>query len=482
MSLPRVKVTVTEDTSNYYTAQIPFIPAVLMKTMSGNVGTREIVRSEQEFIAKFGKGTLNTPSAYAIQLYLRTYSFIYVTRLAGPNAEFGKSTIQATIEAQPVDLIELSTVYKTNLYNGTEFSLVYDSANTKLYMTTVIDSQTISSIKETIDLSSATASELELALNKICNSINSMSLGITATNKFVNKISTDDVPSFVSLLGTIAEGDSGLENITDTIVMSAMELYNEDGLDIDTMAVPEFNSTNVINRGVELAEQNNFMFLATPAGSSYTDIITNASQLPQSNALALYYPNVYYSNFANPIPASIAVLHAYARNDNINKWLSPAGTSRGVLTLTTSLTEQLTDDNMDALYNATISVNPIKYISGYGYCVWGQKTTDVNAAYLDRINISRLTKYTYKEVYDITSSFLFEPISDTTYSAWRLRVGTLLEDLKTNGAISDYRYKMDDENNTDATKAQNKLIGFISIKPIEVAEFIDIELVLTSQV
>ena len=101
---------------------------------------------------------------------------------------------------------------------------------------------------------------------------------------------------------------------------------------------------------------------------------------------------------------------------------------------------------------------------------------------MDRVNIARLVKFVYREVYNISSDYLFEPINDTTFTAWKLRVESLLADIQTNQGISDYSYKMDEENNTEATIAENYLIGQVSIKPTEVAEFIDIDFVLTSEV
>ena len=117
-----------------------------------------------------------------------------------------------------------------------------------------------------------------------------------------------------------------------------------------------------------------------------------------------------------------------------------------------------------------------------GYAVWGQKTTATQDVYMDRINVSRLVKYVYREVYNISTEFLFEPINESTFTNWGLRVGSLLEDIKTNQGIIDYKYKMDNENNTEATIAENYLIGQVSVRPTEVAEFIDIDFVLTSEV
>ena len=44
--IPRVKLSVYEDTTKYYTTSVDFVPVIIMKTMSGDIGTRQIVRSE----------------------------------------------------------------------------------------------------------------------------------------------------------------------------------------------------------------------------------------------------------------------------------------------------------------------------------------------------------------------------------------------------------------------------------------------------
>jgi len=486
--IPRVKVNVSEDTTRYFTTNANFIPVIIMKTMSGNIGTREVVRSEAEFIQKFGKGNSQTPSAYAIQAYLRTYSYVYVTRLASASAAFGAAELKVTetVEEEPVvtNLLSFKTTYKTESFNGVEFKLNNDTEAGKLYVTAVINSSTITSVKENYP-ASATAVDLSRALDTICSSLNAMNLGVEVTNLFINKIATDPVPTLpASIVATIAEGNSGLTGITDEIVLNAINLYDTSELQVDTMSVPEFPAANIVNAGVGVAEKRGFMFIASPTSRDYSTCITDVQNYTKSNSLAIYFPNVIYSGFDTPIPASVAVLTGYARNDNINKWLSPAGTTRGGLPLVFDLdvASKLTEENMSDLYDNTIPVNCIKYVPNNGYVIWGQKTTDTAAIYMDRINIARLVKYVYREVYNLSSDFLFEPINETTFTAWKLRVEALLADIKTNQGILAYSYKMDDENNTEATIAQNYLIGQVRIKPTEVAEFIDIDFVLTSEV
>ncbi len=489
--IPRVKVNVSEDTTRYFTTNVNFIPVVIMKTMSGNIGTREIVRSESEFIQKFGKGNSQTPSAYAIQAYLRTYSYVYVTRLASSSAAYGSAELKVTEtvgeegeeEEVVTSLLSLKTSYKTESFNGIEFKLINDTEAGKLYATTVINSSTITSVKENYP-ANATAVDLSRALDTICSSLNAMNLGVEVTNLFINKIETDPVPAITQVVAAIAEGNSGLTDITDETILNAIALYDTSELQVDSMSIPEFPAANIVNAGVAVAEKQGFMFLASPASRDFSTCITDVQGYVKSNSLAIYFPNVMYAGFDTPIPASIAVLTGYARNDNINKWLSPAGTTRGALPLVADLdvSAKLTEENMSDLYDNSNPVNCIKYVPNNGYVIWGQKTTDTTAVYMDRINIARLVKYVYREVYNLSSDFLFEPINESTFTAWKLRVEALLADIKTNQGILAYSYKMDDENNTEATIAENYLIGQVRIKPTEVAEFIDIDFVLTSEV
>lgn len=484
--IPRVKLSVSEDTTRYYTTSVDFVPTIIMKTNSGDIGTRQIIRSEAEFISKFGKGTVDTPAAYAIQTYLRTYSFIYVTRVASSDAAYGSTKLTLKdAEDNDIDVLSFKTAYKTALLNGTQIKLVYDDETKKLFITTVINSSTITSVKQTIDLETANAIELSAALDKLVTSINAMNLGFVATNLFIDKVAEDNMPVIdAENMCSIENGDSGLTGVRDEDVIAAINEYAASDIQIDVMIVPEFNSIEVITAGVKAAEDFGFMFLVSPSSKDFSTCLSDVASYPKSESLAVYWPNVKYANFDAVIPASVAILTAYARNDNINKWLSPAGINRGLLPLVQELDipSNLTEEEMSDLYDNVTPVNVIKFVPNNGYAIWGQKTTGTNLTYMDRINVARLVKYVYREVYNISASFLFEPINESTFTNWGLKVDALLADIQTNQGIIDYRYKMDNENNTEATIAQNMLIGLVSIKPTEVAEFIDIDFVLTSEI
>jgi len=490
--LPRVNVNVGEETLLTANTQIPFIPVVILKTKSGPIGTIETVTSESEFIEKFGKSDYTVPAAYALQLYLRSYSFVYVTRVANTSsAALGTGTMTST----DYDLLRVSTDYKTDLFNGKEIKLVYDADNQKLWLdVSAITGRTTISVKQSYAADTAKADDLEAALNVLVTSINASGLGITLTNLFVNKTATDRLPSAANLTAGvstyISSGNSGNDVAVDnSVVNSLIDLYDQD-IDIDLMVVPEYTNYTVVNHASDLALRRNFLVATSVPSTSVSDAISAVANFEKNNrgSVAVYFPDVYYTDFTDnngnlkAIPASMAVLSTYARTDMGNKWGAPAGVTRGTLSLVNSLTVSLTEEDLTDLYDNEIPINGINYISGRGYVVWGNKTTSSDSAFFDRINVARLTKYVTKQAYYISYAYLFEPITQYVFTDWTMKISKLLEEIKTGYGIDNYEVIMDTSINTAVTIAANQLNGIIRIKPQEVAEYINIDLTVTDTI
>ena len=487
MSLPNVNVNVGEQTLTVTNTSIPFVPAVLMKTKSGPINTIETITSEAQFKAIFGESDYTTPSAYAIQVYLRSYAYVLVTR-----------TLKFTPEgaSSATDLVSISTDYKTDLFNGKEVKLVYDGTAHKLWLdVSAITGKNTISIKEDFVADTATADKLEAALDKLVASINAINLGITLENEFTGKTASDTVPTVeqytAGISAYIQEGNSG--NTTDLdagSVKTAIDLYDTPDRFIDVMVIPEYNNYEVVNYATELALKNNFIVLATPSGDTVQSVLTNITNYNTENrgSLALYYPNVYYNNFVDntgalkAIPACIAVLHTYAKTDINSKWGAPAGVNRGTLTLVNSLAVQLSTEDLTVLYDNTIPVNGINNISGRGFVVWGNKTVTSTSRFFDRVNVSRLVKYITKQAYLVSWDYLFEPITLDIFTSWSSRIESMLDVIKIGNGLSAYEVIMDSSINTDETIARNELNGIIRIKPQEVAEFINIDLIVTDTI
>lgn len=497
MSLPKVNVNVGEETVVTANSQIPFIPAVLLKTKSGPIGTVETIQNETQFKAIFGESDYTTPSAYAIQTYLRSYSFMYVTRLANDSeANYGTGKMTFTKSESPIELISAKTDYKTDLFNGKEIKLIYNGVNHKLWLdVSSITGKSTISIKEDFTADTADATTLSAALDKLITSINSANLGFKLTNLYTNKISSDDAPQLADYNAGfnmfITEGNSGNSTNLDTADVKAMiDLYDIPDRNIDIMVVPEYTNYEIVNYAVDLAKKNNFVVLTSPNATTVDTLkqaILNYSTDNQGS-LAIYYPDVYYNNFYDnignlqAIPASVAVLHAYAKTDNLTKWGAPAGVTRGTLSLVNSLTVKLSESMLSELYDNTIPVNCINTISGKGFIVWGNKTTNASSEFFDRVNVSRLIKYVTKQIALISWDYLFEPITIDVFTNWTARVNNLLENIKSGFGLEAYDVTMDSSVNTPETIAANQLNGIVKIKPQEVAEFINIDFLITDTV
>lgn len=486
MALPNVKVNVGEETISTSNTLIPFVPVVIMKTKSGPIGTVETITSEAGFKAKFGESDKTTPSAFAIQKYLRTYSYVLVTRVANESAaKQGTATLKANM-----NLIKITTDYKTDLFNGKEVKLVYDGDIHKIWLDlSALTGKTTLSIKEDFTADTAKADVLEAALNKLVNSVNASNLGITMENLFINKTEEDEVPTLeqfqLGFSAYVAEGDSGnTTNVDVDKVKSLIDLYDGQDKDIDVMIIPEYTNYEVVNYAIDLAKKNNFVFLASPAAETPEECIAAISNYTPDTkgTLVLYFPNVRYSDLDADIPASIAALTAYAKNDSASKWGAPAGVTRGTLSLVSELTVKLTEEQMTSLYDNTPAINCINNISGKGFVIWGNKTASTDTEFFDRINVARLVKYVTRKVFLISYDYLFEPITTATFVSWQNRVESLLSTIKTGNGVVDYQVIMDASINTEETIAKNELNGIVKIKPQEVAEFITIDFTVTDEI
>lgn len=479
--LPNVKVTVTEEVNLSNSNLNTFLPLVIVKTKTGPIGTETLIKTSKSFNDTFGTPDSSTPEAFGIAQYIKNYGNAYIVRVASASASEGSGKITD----DNTDLISISTKYKTDSLNGIDVELNLDTDANKLYITSNVGNKIITSIKETINYGTAKADELEKALNKVVSSFNDAQNLFVLTNSFTGKTAEDTKPkAFTNIKGTISGGISGNDSVLDTAVMEIIEKYRKSDLGIDAILAPGFESADVVNKLVSVAEDSSFIAIASVSGSTANAILGTASSYNFSSSLALYADKVYlYEDTSIEVPTCIAVLPAYITKDKSSKWLAPAGVTRGTLSLVSGLVHPLSDSDLEDLYTSDKPVNGIKKIAGRGFIVWGQKTcASDNTEYQDRINVVRLIKYLTKEVYSISYDYLFEPITDYTYNSWTLRVEAILDEIKSGNGLSEYKVIMDDTLNTEETKKQNKLIGAVRLKPLEAAEYIEINFVVTDDV
>ena len=180
------------------------------------------------------------------------------------------------------------------------------------------------------------------------------------------------------------------------------------------------------------------------------------------------------------------MLRTIALSDNVSyPWFAPAGVRRGGVTNASSvgyvdgqtgefITVALNVGQRDTLAHSHI--NPITYLAGTGLIAYGQKTRQLVASSLDRINVARLVIYLRYQLNVIAKPFIFEPNDTITRNEIKQQIEKLMLDLTGQRALYDYIVVCDNSNNTPSRIDANELHVDIAIEPVKAVEFIYIPL------
>lgn len=197
-----------------------------------------------------------------------------------------------------------------------------------------------------------------------------------------------------------------------------------------------------------------------------------------SNYTAVYFPwvKVVESSTNNQIwvPPTVVMPGVFAFNDSIAyEWYAPAGLNRGGLPGVIEAKLRLDHSQRDNLYEARI--NPLATFPGQGVVAWGQKTLQLKASALDRINVRRLV-INLKKFVATTSLFLnFEQNVTATRNRFLNIANPYFASVQQKNGLFAFKIKMDDQNNTADLIDQLILYGQIWIQPTRTSEFIIID-------
>jgi len=194
------------------------------------------------------------------------------------------------------------------------------------------------------------------------------------------------------------------------------------------------------------------------------------------NFTATYYPWIQIFDAERNknvwVPPSVGVAEAISFNDKVSSpWYAPAGLNRGGIEAV-DVRKKLIHTERDTLYDGRI--NPIATFPGQGISIWGQKTLQLAASALDRVNVRRLLIALKKFIASTAQYLVFEPNTNTTRQYFLNIVNPYLDSVQRKAGIYAYRVVMDDTNNPPDVIDRNILKGEIYIQPTRAAEFIEL--------
>lgn len=264
-------------------------------------------------------------------------------------------------------------------------------------------------------------------------------------------------------------------------------LANKDEFDINMLVLPGILNSlhgSVITYANDMAEDRGdtfFLFDCVGLTDSVADAIDSVTGI-DSNYSATYYPwmKMYDNDNTRYIwaPITVFIPAVLAFNDKVAApWYAPAGLNRGGISEATQVYTRLTQSERDDLYDGR--VNPIVTFISQGIVTWGQKTLQVKASALDRVNVRRLLIELKKYIASATKYLVFEQNTVQTRTRFLNIVNPYLDSVQQKQGLYTFKVVMDETNNTPDVIDRNEMIGTIWLQPTKTAEMIKIDFNIT---
>ena len=268
--------------------------------------------------------------------------------------------------------------------------------------------------------------------------------------------------------------------------------------DINVFATPGIDYVNqklLVGEAIEMIEEeraDSIYVITTPDKPSGAGDYTDEMYTPEdavynledseidSNYSCTYYPWVKYLDIDNNqyiyLPPTKDAVRNFAQTDNqAYPWFAPAGVERGsVDCVRAKFITKLGDE--DVLYDGRI--NPVKTFAQDGPKIWGQKNLQINESQLNRIAVRRLILRLRKLIAISCIGLIFEPNDSTTKQSFISSVTPILDSIRSNRGISDYRIEVND---SIESRERRELPAKIYFKPYNALEYITIDFILTPE-
>lgn len=316
-------------------------------------------------------------------------------------------------------------------------------------------------------------------------------------NGLPNSLYTGSIPlagsgSFGGALGQVKAGANFYQNINDTDTQGLVAdnyddminlLSNKDDYQFREIITPGLLSdqtthytkiNNIINNISQGRTDNLYIVDLKSFGGTVLGVINEAKKYNSSYGTT-YWPwlqTVDPSLGTNVwVPASTMALGVYAYNDKVAEpWFAPAGINRGGLSTVIRAERKVPQSDRDSLYLGR--VNPIKTDARFGVSIFGNKTLQLKASALDRVNVRRLLIALKTYIGQVADTLVFDPNTTSTRNSFLNRVNPYLESVKQRQGLYSFKVVMDATNNGNTEIDQNKIIGQIYLQPTKTGEFV----------
>ena len=124
-------------------------------------------------------------------------------------------------------------------------------------------------------------------------------------------------------------------------------------------------------------------------------------------------------------------------------------------------------------------INPIRFTSGKGIVVWGQKTLLSRQSALSRMNVRLMLIVIEPAIKQLLENYLFDLIDTSVQSIVSTKIGSYLDGIVARKGMYAYDVICDSSNNTAQDIANNTLNVDVYVQPTASIEAIPVRIVIT---
>lgn len=473
------------DLSLYVPALSTTIVGMVGATDKGPVDTPTFISNQQQFVDTFGGTDTNYLVSYSALQYLRQGRQLWFVRVIGSTA-----TAVATVDLEdsiPEACLTVDCINEGTWGNYISVTVSDGSNGTDKKLTVLYNGDPIEVFDNLVSNDTASAYYWETMINDISEYVTITMIKTTQPENIVAE--------------TLASGASGTVTKTEIIGVSSpartglQTFAAATDSDVNLLAAPEWSGDpDVAAEVISICEARAdcFGIIDVPYGSTPTTAVdfingtgTYSHTAFDSSYVACYYPWIKIYDAANATsvwtPPSGHVLGVFAYNDRVGEsWYAPAGYRRGKIQTGTELEYAITGGDNDLLYGDGNVINAIRSFPRQGMVVWGQRTMQRAPTALDRVNVRRLLLYIRKVLSTAAQYIVFEPNDRKTWTEFGHLCVPFLGNLTERRGLYDFRVVCDETTNTPAVIDRNEMHARIFLKPTKAAEFLQIDLVITS--
>lgn len=441
-----------------------------------------LITSNKQFLETFGKPSTSNPSMYAALAFLERGNRLLVVRAIN-NASAAEVNINDS-DANPVYTVKANSEGAW----GNDLSVTFSvpDANGMFAVSVKDGNRVVETFNVTRTQGVLDGYGKSLYIEDV---INNRSQYITVTDLVENTnphVAVNDA--------VLSGGNNDTTAPTSGTINEAFGLFaNKEDVEVNLLLNAGWTAVEVQTEMNRIAEQRGdcFAILDMPfEETTVENMVHYVNDHDQdgtgininSSYSAIYAPWVrIYDNYNDRdiyVPPSGYVGGAYAYTANVSEvWYAPAGSRRGVLNVL-GVQKVFTEGERDELYSNNI--NPIQSFSGEGIQIFGQKTLQRAASATDRVNVRLLMITIQKAIARALRNYVFEFNDSFTRENITSIVSNYLDDIRARRGIYDFLVTCDETNNDATVIDQNKLVVDVYVKPTRVAEFVQLNAIITA--